>query len=89
MMITIHYHSVMKTVAFTIDEHLLEQIDRLAARKTTAANNRSQILLLAVAEFLAERERLEEEERERAIFRRHRDKLAKQAAVLVKEQAEL
>ena len=79
----------MKTIAFTIDEHLLERIDQLAARKTTAANNRSQILRLAVAEFLAERERLEEEERERAIFRRHRVKLAKQAAALVKEQAEL
>ena len=79
----------MKTIAFTIEEHLLERIDRLAASKTTAANNRSQILRLAVAEFLAERERLEEEERERAIFRRHRDKLAKQAATLVKEQAKL
>ena len=89
MMITIHYHSVMKTIAFTIEEHLLERIDRLAARKTTATTNRSQILRLAVAEFLAERERLEEEEREREIFRRHRDKLAKQAAALVQEQADL
>ena len=79
----------MKTIAITIDEHMLQRVDRLIARNVAATRNRSQIIRQAVAEFVAQRERLAEEEREREIFRHHRQRLARQADALVKEQAKL
>ncbi len=77
----------MKTIAITIDEDLLQRIDSLVAVNAAAARSRSQIIRLAVKEFVARLERLAEEEREREIFRRHRQRLARQADALVKEQA--
>jgi len=41
----------------------------------------------AVREYLARVERSAEEEKEKEIFKRHRSRLARQAAALVKEQA--
>lgn len=79
----------MKTIAITIDEDMLQRIDRLVAAGAAAARNRSQIIRQALQEFVARRERLAEEEREREIFRRHRQRLARQANALVKEQAKL
>lgn len=76
----------MKTIAITIEEDILERIDRLnASRQDTS--NRSRIIRDAVREYLLRVERLAEEEREREIFRKHRGRLARQAAALVKEQA--
>jgi hypothetical protein len=43
----------------------------------------------AVKDYLARLERLEEEEREREILRRHRARLKRQSAALVHEQAKL
>jgi metal-responsive CopG/Arc/MetJ family transcriptional regulator len=77
----------MKTILITIDEHLLQQIDRLVA--DNEKSNRSQIIRQAIKEFVTKQERLTEEERERKIFRRHRQRLANQAAMLVKEQVKL
>ncbi len=77
----------MKTIAITIDEDLLQRIDRLVAENLIAGHNRSRIIRQAIQEFVARLERLAEEERERAIFRRHRQRLARQAAALVREQA--
>ncbi len=79
----------MKTIAITIDERMLQQIDHLVAENLTAARNRSQIIRQAIKDFVTRQERLTEEEREREIFRRQRSRLAKQADALVKEQAKL
>lgn len=79
----------MKTISITIDEHLLQQIDRLVADNETTMRNRSQIIRQAIKEFVTRQERLTEEERERKIFRRHRQKLARQVDKLVKEQIKL
>ena len=75
----------MKTIAITIEEDLLNGIDRLT--KEQGRSNRSRVIREAVREYLLRVERLTEEEREREVFRRHRGKLARQAAALVKEQA--
>jgi metal-responsive CopG/Arc/MetJ family transcriptional regulator len=77
----------MKTIAVTIDDNLFQRIDRFVAGDGAACRNRSQIIRQAVQEYLERLECLAEEEREREIFQRHRQELARQAAALVKEQA--
>jgi metal-responsive CopG/Arc/MetJ family transcriptional regulator len=79
----------MKTIAISIDENILQRIDRIMAGKEGGNRNRSQIIRQAVIEYIDRLERLVEEEREREIFQRHRQRLARQAAALVKEQAKL
>jgi metal-responsive CopG/Arc/MetJ family transcriptional regulator len=79
----------MKTVAITIDEDMLRRIDRLATKGTATIKNRSQVIRQAVREYVARIERLAEEERERKVFRRHRQLLERQAKALVEEQAKL
>lgn len=79
----------MKTVAVTIDEQTLQRLDRLMAVESVPWKSRSEVIRQAVREFVARRERLAEEEREREVFRRHRRRLNRQAAALVKEQAKL
>jgi metal-responsive CopG/Arc/MetJ family transcriptional regulator len=79
----------MKTIAITIDEDMLQRLDRLIEANSTIARNRSQLIRQAVQEFILRLERLAEEEHEREIFRRHRQRLARQADALVKEQAKL
>lgn len=79
----------MKTIAITIDDNMLQRIDNFVAGNGEARPNRSQIIRQAVQEYLERMERLAEEEREREIFRRHRQRLARQATALVKEQAKL
>lgn len=75
----------MKTIAITIDEDTLARVDRLASRDGT--NNRSQVIRQAVQEYVSRLERATEDEREDAIVRRHRSKLARQTRALVREQA--
>jgi metal-responsive CopG/Arc/MetJ family transcriptional regulator len=77
----------MKTIAITIEEDILDRIDRIAGRDRTHGNNRSHFIREAVRHYLERIERETEEEREREIFRRHRGRLARQAAALIKEQA--
>ena len=82
------YHVTdMKTIAITIDEAMLESVDRLAVGSGDVPPNRSKIVRAAVGEYLARVEQTVQEERERAVFRRHRERLARQAAALVKDQA--
>lgn len=76
----------MKTIAITIDERMLASVDRLSGYRG-GASNRSKIIRAAVAEYLARIERTAEAERERDVFRRHRGRIRRQAAALVKEQA--
>lgn len=79
----------MKTIAITIEESALEQIDRVARKKSGKRRNRSEVIRQAVQEFITRLEREAEEERERAIFHRHRHRLRREAAALIKEQAKL
>jgi metal-responsive CopG/Arc/MetJ family transcriptional regulator len=78
--------SYMKTIAITIDEATLARVDRLAARDNST--NRSRVIRAAVQEYVSRAERATEDEREDAIVRRHRGRLARQARALVREQAE-
>jgi metal-responsive CopG/Arc/MetJ family transcriptional regulator len=75
----------MKTIAISIDETTLARVDRLAGRRGTT--NRSRVIREAVQDYLARLERAAEDEREDAIVRRHRARLARQAHALVREQA--
>ena len=77
----------MKTIAITIDEETLERIGRLSARVGAAGRNRSQLIREAVKDYVARLERTAEEEREAAIVRRHRVRLARQATAAIKTQA--
>ena len=77
----------MKTIAIAIDEDVIQRLDHFVTEGGTAWQNRSQVIRQAVREYVERLERLAEEERERAIFRKHRQRLARQAEALVKEQA--
>ena len=77
----------MKTIAMTIDEPTLQRIDRLMAEDSVPWKSRSEVIRRAVQEFVGRLERTAEQEREREIFRRHRARLNRQAAALIKEQA--
>jgi metal-responsive CopG/Arc/MetJ family transcriptional regulator len=85
-LIELHYDSIMKTIAVTIDEPTLERIDELAKEN---GMNRSEIVREAAQNYIAEKEAKTEEERERKIFRRHKRKLKKQTAALIRDQAKL
>jgi len=74
----------MKTIAITIDEDTLARVDRLAVRD--GGKNRSQLIRRAVDEYVSRAERTSEHQREDAVVRRHRGRLARQAAALVREQ---
>jgi metal-responsive CopG/Arc/MetJ family transcriptional regulator len=84
----------MKTIAISIDEDTLAALDRVARPRSRAGRarrggqpTRSELVRQAVQEFLARREQREREERERAIWARHRDRLEREARALVREQA--
>jgi metal-responsive CopG/Arc/MetJ family transcriptional regulator len=77
----------MKTIAITIDEATLGRVDRLVSGGDPRSRNRSRIIREAVQDYLSRMERANEEERERAIYRKHRARIARQATVLVREQA--
>jgi metal-responsive CopG/Arc/MetJ family transcriptional regulator len=70
----------MKTIAITIDDDVLNRIDHVA-------DNRSEFIRKAVHEYLAQIGRLEEEQRERKVFKQNRERLRREAIALVKEQA--
>ena len=76
----------MKTIAISIDEPTLERMDQLAKRR---GMNRSELIREATHDYIAEKQAETEEERERKIFRRHKNKLKKQTAALIREQAKL
>ncbi len=77
----------MKTIAITMDEDLLRRVDLISFRLRSKGGNRSGIVRQAVSEYLSRVEGEAEEEREKAIFKKHRGRLAKQTTALVKEQA--
>ena len=71
----------MKTIAITIDEETVTRVDRLGQ------GNRSRVIRAAVQEYVARAERLAAEAQEATVIRRHRRRLARQAAALVQAQA--
>ena len=76
----------MKTIAISIDEPTLNALDRLVD-KGRIRGKRSELVRVALVEFLARRESLEQEARERVAIAKHRVLLARQAKALVAEQA--
>jgi len=84
----------MKTIAVSIDEASLAAVDRLARasasrRGARKATSRSKLVRQALQEFLARQRRDEREEVDRRILRSQRGALARQAAALVSEQADV
>lgn len=73
----------MKTIAITIEEKTLNRIDALLSGKNGAWKTRSELVRMALQEYM----RSIEQGREREIIRKNSGKLKKQAAALVKEQA--
>ena len=76
----------MKTIAITIDERTLESVDALVA-SSDRLRNRSAVIRTAIQEFAEREHRRREEERERQVFRKHRQRLARQARALIGSQA--
>ncbi len=79
----------MKTIAITIEEDIVDRLDRLdhlGAAKDRPVN-RSMVVRKAVREYVEREERLAENRREAAIFKKNRVRLARQAEALVKSQA--
>jgi metal-responsive CopG/Arc/MetJ family transcriptional regulator len=85
----------MITIAISIDEATLEEMDRLVAsaaagrrgRSAGRGLSRSEVVRLAVRQYLAQRRRAERDARDAAALAKNRERLAKQAAALVAEQA--
>ena len=77
----------MKTIAITIDEPTLKRLDQLATDTDFSFRNRSDVVRRAVQQFLERVQREAEERRETEIFRKHKSRLNRQAAALIKEQA--
>jgi metal-responsive CopG/Arc/MetJ family transcriptional regulator len=76
----------MRTIAITIEDDMLSRLDRLAGGAGGRVN-RSRVIRLAVSEYISRLERQAEHEREAAVVRRHRARLARQTTALVREQA--
>jgi metal-responsive CopG/Arc/MetJ family transcriptional regulator len=75
----------MQTIAITIDDATLDRLERLSGRE--GARNRSRLIREAVREYLERLERARDDEREAAILRRHRRRLAREASAAVRAQA--
>ena len=72
-----------------MDEPTLRRLDDLAARRGAGAGrNRSVLVREAVREYVQRAERMTAEAQERVILRKHRDRLQREAAALVREQAQ-
>ena len=76
----------MKTIAITIDEDTLSNVDALVAT-SARLRNRSAVVRAALREFTEREHRRQTEAREGEIFRKQRQRLARQARALVAEQA--
>ena len=76
----------MKTIAVTVDDATLELLDALSASEPRR-RTRSALVRAALKEFAERERRRANEEREREIFRKHREQLAREARRLVAQQA--
>lgn len=76
----------MKTIAVTVDEATLKLLDELTD-SSARLRSRSALVRTALREF-AERERRRQiEAKDGEVFRKHRKRLARQARILISEQA--
>lgn len=76
----------MKTIAITIDESMLKSLDRLAG---TGARKRSELVRLAVGQYLARVEKGRREAAERSIWEKKYDRVNRQTRSQLAEQADL
>lgn len=76
----------MKTIAISIDEHLLKSVDRLAR---TGSRNRSEVVRAALSEYLLRLEKSKRESEERKIWEKHYDRINRQTRAQVEDQADL
>ncbi len=76
----------MKTIAISIDEATLSLLDGLADG-SSRLRNRSALVRTALREFIERTRSREVETKEGEVFRKHRKRLARQARVLIAEQA--
>jgi metal-responsive CopG/Arc/MetJ family transcriptional regulator len=76
----------MKTIAISIDEATLSLLDGLADGSSRHPN-RSALVRTALREFVERKRNHEMEAKEGEVFRKHRKRLARQARVLIAEQA--
>ena len=81
----IYYPRNMKTIAITIEEKSLQELDEFGKAEGL---NRSEVVREAVSEYLADWRRVQDEEKELRIFRRLRKKLEAAADAMIREQAE-
>jgi metal-responsive CopG/Arc/MetJ family transcriptional regulator len=79
--------SNMKTIAITVDDVTLRLLDELAARQPRR-RTRSALVREALRDYAERERRRAVEERERAIFKKHRKQLAHEARALVTAQAQ-
>jgi len=76
----------MRTIAVTVDEATFRLLDELAGGEPRR-RTRSALVRRALREFAERERRRVVEEREREIFLRNRRQLAREARVLMEEQA--
>ena len=76
----------MKTIAITIDEETLAEIDDLDS-SSSRYGSRSALVRDALAAFVARERRWAEEERERQVIRDHKLSLDEELEALVGDQA--
>ena len=78
----------MKTIAITLEESMLRKLDLIAGDAATGTPNRSRVVRQALAEFIAQRDRVARESAEWARWVPRIDEINRQAASLVADQAE-
>jgi predicted transcriptional regulator len=78
----------MKTVSTTVDEDILARLDKLAGGSQSGSRSRSSMIRDALRAHVARMERKIEHERETKVFRRHRKRLDKEVAALLRDQFE-
>ena len=78
----------MKTIAVTVDEATLNLLDELTDT-SPRFRNRSALVRTALREFAERERRRVVEAKDGALFQKHRARLARQARLLVAEQARL
>lgn len=76
----------MTTIAISIDETTLKLLDELADR-SSRHRNRSALVRAALREFAERGRKRGIEAKEREVFDKHRKRLARQARILIAEQA--
>jgi metal-responsive CopG/Arc/MetJ family transcriptional regulator len=78
----------VQTIAISIDAPTLKAVDRLRREAGGTRTSRSELILRALQQFVAQQQRLEWEEREREVLRKHGRSLNRDALAALEEQAD-